>query len=485
MNKFAVLSFIVTSCVVLSACFTHAPARYGGAGRSLIHNDPSYKLAVLEFGEFGSYADPSMAQKEDDIKLLRNTPRPLLVMYIHGWHNNVTSRDVDRFKGFLSRLSEARDITTNHLNIVGIYFAWPGESLSVPVLNTFTFWDRKRAAERIASNDDCLDAIEQLSHAARDHGPSYTFLIGHSFGGLIVERTVAHTLRTLQGNQNIRPPWDLALILNPASDSILARQIVSSLQGLYTYDGRQSFVPQGGGPAIPENQPAIVELQSENDTATAVTFPVGSSLGSILGGHWAWNKVPIPRGATGDAPGNNVSERQFYLSTPGNSRYLINYSIVHVDAPIPKDVRDAFDANLRNNPVNRIFYTSAPRDSETAATAALHGAAAPNSPISNWKAWQIRYAGSVDPIAYGGNARVPFWIVRVPSDIIDNHGGIWSDNNMALMAAIFRLHRPIATQHVVVSGHIIEEKTVLHPAKAYNLPNNPELQKPAVDRSNQ
>jgi exosome complex RNA-binding protein Rrp42 (RNase PH superfamily) len=53
---------------------------------------------------------------------------------------------------------------------------------------------------------------------------------------------------------------------------------------------------------------------------------------------------------------------------------------------------------------------------------------------------------------------VPFWIVRVPSDIIDNHGGIWSDNNMALMAAIFRMHRPILPNDTTV------------PAKSYVLP---------------
>jgi len=30
---------------------------------------------------------------------------------------------------------------------------------------------------------------------------------------------------------------------------------------------------------------------------------------------------------------------------------------------------------------------------------------------------------------YTGNARVPCWIVRVPKDIIWEHGGLWSDNS--------------------------------------------------------
>ncbi|HEY4782092.1 MAG TPA: hypothetical protein VIH54_09765, partial [Chthoniobacterales bacterium] len=158
-------------------------------------------------------------------------------VYIHGWHNSATSDDVGRFKGFLSRLSTSRQVITNHLNVVGVYFAWSGDSLKIPVVNTLTFWDRKRVAERIASNGDCLDAIEQLSQAARIHEKSYTFLIGHSFGGLILERTVEHTLRTLQG-QKVKPPWDLALILNPASDSVLVRQLVRDLESLYRYDPR-------------------------------------------------------------------------------------------------------------------------------------------------------------------------------------------------------------------------------------------------------
>jgi hypothetical protein len=56
---------------------------------------------------------------------------------------------------------------------------------------------------------------------------------------------------------------------------------------------------------------------------------------------------------------------------------------------------------------------------------------------------------------------------------------------MALMAAIFRLHRPITTQQVVVSGHKVTKKTVVAPAKAYVLPANPGLQQPRSHPTNQ
>jgi pimeloyl-ACP methyl ester carboxylesterase len=413
-----------------------------------------------------------------NIELVRNTKRPLLVIYIHGWHNNVTSKDVDRFGSLLSRLAQSKQVTNNHFTVVGMYFAWPGDSLSIPVVNTFTVWDRKRTAERIASNGDCLDAIEQLSQAARQHSPSYVFLIGHSFGGLIVERTVAHTIRTLQGQTAAKPPWDLTLILNPASDSVLARQLVEDLHSLYKYDRVRGYVPRAGGDPRPEDQPTIVELQSENDSATGATFPIGSTLGNFVGGHWAWDPVPVPK-EDDETNREIVSERQFALTTPGNNPFPINYVIKdRPDVAKPTSNMDAFEYNLENNPEERIFFTSAPQDSESTIQGVSKRGVAPPLHRGDWRAWQICYAGDADPAKYARNVRVPFWIVRVPKFIINNHGGIWSDNDMALMAAIFRLNRPRPGQETIVLGHTVHTVTVPAPAKPLILPENPALKGP-------
>jgi pimeloyl-ACP methyl ester carboxylesterase len=461
---------------VLWGCATHPEPHYAALNSNVLRKDDHFRLAVVEFGEFGSYADPKLHQINTAIDLIRNIQRPLLVIYIHGWHNHVTSPDVDRFGSLLSRLAQSKQVKDNHFTVVGMYFAWPGDSLSIPVVNTLTFWDRKRTAERIASNGDCLDAIEQLSQATRLHSPSYVFLIGHSFGGLIVERTVAHTMRTLQGQTVAKPPWDLALILNPASDSVLARQLVEDLHSLYSYDAGR-YLPRAGGQSRPEDQPTIVELQSENDTATGGTFPIGTSLGNFVGGHWAWDPVPVPKE---DDKTNReiISERQFALKTPGNNPLLISYVIEErPKIPKPQTKADAFEYNLENNPQNRIFFTSARQDAESTTPGISKFGVAPRSIVTKWRAWQICYAGDAEPAKYARNVRVPFWIVRVPKDIIDNHGGIWSDNDMALMAAIFRLHNP-RRQETIVSGHAIHTVTVPAPAKPLVLPENPALKGP-------
>lgn len=443
-----------------TGCLTRSGAHYKTNNVRPKAETESYRLAFVELGEFGSYRD--RRQIGNAVDLIATTERPLLVTYIHGWHNDVESEDVARFKGFLSRLSQSSQVIENRLNVVGVYLAWPGESLRIPVLNTFSFWGRKRTAERIASNTDCLDSILELCRAAKRHSPSYTVLLGHSFGGLVLERTVAHSIQTLQGQQQVKPPWDLAIVLNPASDAVLARQMVSSLDQLARQYRRAGIMSES------ENQPLVVELASNNDRATGLTFPWGASVGALMGGHWAWNEVDVPGGDSVNqrAP---ISERKFYLSTPGNNPYLINYAIAELERPPAFKDTDAFDKNLRENRDKRIFYTSASRNAESAAAAAAVGKRSPVSAPTRWRQWQIQNAGDVDP-RYRGNAQVPFWIVRVPTDIIDNHGGIWSDNSMALMAAIFRLRFPRRPAQLNQEEKGLQETEALSPQRPANLP---------------
>jgi pimeloyl-ACP methyl ester carboxylesterase len=246
--------------IVIWSCAPISPSYVTTAGADNIRHDGNdYKLAVIEFGELGSYADPFRHELQNTVQLLEKADRPLLVVYIHGWLNNATSDDVGSFQGFLSRLAQSKQVQTHHYNVFGVYFAWPGKSLEIPYLAYLSFWNRKGAAERIASNGDCIDAIEQLSYVARRRPYNYVFLIGHSFGGLILERTVEHTLRSLQGLQNVKPPWDLALMLNPASDSVLTRQLVGNLQSLYGYSEKPvpGDVLQWGGHSIRSAAPAV------------------------------------------------------------------------------------------------------------------------------------------------------------------------------------------------------------------------------------
>ena len=65
---------------------------------------------------------------------------------------------------------------------------------------------------------------------------------------------------------------------------------------------------------------------------------------------------------------------------------------------------------------------------------------------------------------------MPLWIVCVPKEIIWGHGGLWSDNSVAMLGAIFRIHFP----------RTAEGKIAL-PATRF-VPGTPDLERLKLDR---
>jgi len=222
--KYALGSLIVAS--LLCGCGNLNPLYQNTSDRptNSIVPKSGFELAFVEFGEQGSYQDPSQLQNAVD--LIKRTPRPLVITYVHGWHHGAGSADVEKFSDWLAEISQTQLIRNSGFHVIGVYLGWRGEVTTVPIVRQLTFFSRKAAAERLASNFDCFDAIAAVSQAAREAHRSdrqYTVLIGHSFGGLVVERAVAHAINAeMHGHAaaDRSLPADLILMVNPASDSI-------------------------------------------------------------------------------------------------------------------------------------------------------------------------------------------------------------------------------------------------------------------------
>jgi hypothetical protein len=362
---------------------------------SVVESD-GYKLAFVEFGEQGSYQDPS--QLTNAIQLVEKTNRPLVITYVHGWQNNAESGDVEKFSSLLARLNRAEAIRNAGFNVIGVYLAWRGKLTPIPVLKELSFWNRKRTAERIASNYDCYDAIAAISEAARKKDTQYTILLGHSFGGLIVERSVAHAINAeIHGHAaaDRSLPADLILVVNPAADSVLARQMISALYIRKTENTR----------------PLFVSITSTADIATGLAFPIGTEMAATTK---VFNEVPAP------GPAEKLeSERQFYTHTPGHNEFLINHVTVdrHDTINSPGGL-PALEENLLHNHAGDGFVLDAG-----------HGQLA---------VWQIKLVGNVD---------VPYWNVKVAPSIIKDHGDLWNERAEAMMAAIFRLANPMLNRN--------------------------------------
>jgi hypothetical protein len=387
---------LLTGCAHLSPLYQNPVA---GPIRS-IRTEDGYNLAFIEFGEQGSYQDPSQVKGAFD--LVRYSRKPLVITYVHGWHNNAGSGDVGRFSNFLSRIAHTPLIHNQGFQVIGVYVGWRGETTDLPGVNELTFYSRKAAAERLASNFDCFDAISSISEAARRHHRKenqYTVLLGHSFGGLVVERAVAHAIDAEMHGRTQKQkslPADLTLVLNPASDSILSRQVISALYRQRTENSR----------------PLFVSITSVNDSATGSIFPMGTSLSALSK---VFNRVSDP------GPEHRVeSERRYFTSTPGHNKVLVNHVAEKLEGHplISRHGLTALEMNLSHNLVGDAF--------------ALDGA---NGEL---ELWHLKRVSDID---------VPYWNVQVDKRIIKNHGDIWNDRAEALMAGVFRIVNPMLNRH--------------------------------------
>lgn len=349
-----------------------------------IHRNLNSDIGFIEFDDTGAYHDAT--QIKDVVSLIRKTPRPLVVTYVHGWQNNAApKRQLMVFKAFCERLALASHLLPRNFRVIGIFLGWRGRLTDLPIVKELTFYNRKAAAERLANNFDFQGAIAAIASAARDHHrreDRYTILCGHSFGGLIVERAVAVSVNfalhhDLPSDQIM--PSDVTLLINPASDSLLTSQLIQALGDRHT-DG---------------DRPLIVSVTSSADAATGTAFRIAMSLEART------------RQLT-------QSERSLYVATPGHNPLLINHVTRKVGAAPPlANGLPAFEMNLSGKLPKNTFVI-------------------PNRNGSN-ELWRFEKTGRTD---------VPYWDVRVAPEIIRNHGDVWSDRSQAMMTAIFRLTNP-------------------------------------------
>ena len=78
--------------------------------------------------------------------------------------------------------------------ILGVYIGWRGDSISIPYINTTTFWDRKSVAQEVGLQGvtEVLVRLEQIVNVkiAQENIPrpqnSRMVTIGHSVGGAVL-----------------------------------------------------------------------------------------------------------------------------------------------------------------------------------------------------------------------------------------------------------------------------------------------------------
>ena len=439
--------------------------------------------SFIEFDERGDYLDfwQHRHAYQKILSLARSGEPLTVVVYVHGWRHSGQSHDVVAFNRFLKQLSAAEAHGQRPRRVHGVYLAWRGAALKhvVPsdaavaevtqayggdilspewrartilptfVLETFSYFERKSIPEHKFSGTQLSRSVFSCAFAAkRNAADCQVLLIGHSFGGLMVERTIQNATigelteawpwGTERPSTLVNPlPFDTILIVNSAAPSIYAKQFQS-----YLAAHRQAMVDAG----VPHaNTPFVFSLTSERDLATGVTHPIANSLCFLLptlrriyfGSDFALERV-------GDFAQVQIRQYYYYRHTPGHNPLLVNRFIEPVPGSTPPT-----DVSWRQ--VHRNLTEPKPDLSEFVTTLPDHTTRRWRivfPPASGSEDDRFSHYGSRRPVVWtevppgSGHYRykdTAYWIMRCPKEIIKDHNDIWSQAAMDTYAALHRI----------------------------------------------
>jgi len=242
-----------------------------------------YLLGFIEFDDQGQLWDrKQMTDVLGAIQRDAGTKEMLVVVFVHGWKHSAAPGDgnIKTFRKALAHLSDAEaqiaKITkTTPREVAGVYLGWRGGSVSVPVLDNVTFWDRKNTAQKVGHGNvtEVLSQLELIRDAKNATAPkgkkTRLVIVGHSFGGAVVTTALAQVLTNrfvlTEGpagvQSDVRGFADLVVLINPAIEALQ----FSSLSNMSTERGHY----------FPSQKPVVLELTSEADYATRYAFPSG------------------------------------------------------------------------------------------------------------------------------------------------------------------------------------------------------------------
>ncbi|MFB3047509.1 MAG: SMP-30/gluconolactonase/LRE family protein [Acidiferrobacterales bacterium] len=365
-----------------------------------IQNETDYRLAFIEFDDQGELWSPSQLFRTTELIKRANQAerRSLVVVFIHGWQNNASPKQEQQegkslhgFKQFLGQIAE--NLT---YPITGIYLAWRGKSAHKP-FSGLTFWDRRRTATRIASSGAVSEVLSRIVQTANQNPKSRTLLIGHSFGGLLMEQAmlqylVNSTVGVETGRLNF--PIDLVMLINPASSSLRAKQLIE----VFARDRVKVYqVDNKTGKRY--ERPLMVSVTSSTDLATRALYPMGTSLGLIFTRFRTY-------GSEFCSP--SAKQRSFYLLTGGHNKVLHSHVVTAESLPKQDGSENELDLQFGYDPATQ------------QETISFNG--------RKHRFTMQKKLGALND--------TPYWIMNVPRSLIPNHSNIFGVNTIRLMTAL-------------------------------------------------
>jgi len=386
--------------------------------------DANVTEAYIEFDARGSmYRDRDSRPRQleaalNEIHNLRfrnrdGRPHPIaLYIFIHGWKNNASedSNNVWGFRRFLSAVAHYHD----DIPVVGLYIGWPGASLKNDKF--LSFWNREPVADSVGDGE-LVDAMRSILQAVKgpkyaDEDRSIAIVIGHSFGGIVLERVATKLLREQLNSldPNAASPADLFVLINEAGAASIARPFLFELG-----DKGVTYNDNDNNP-----RPLLLSMTSTGDAATKFAY---------AGGEYLSLNRPNPVSYSPPDRFGQTSSQPYDLLTAANMIALQSHEVVQKRDGVPCEL-----------------------------------------PIE--LAPKLTYCMNAITKARSGRDRLnntPYWIMQLPELFVPDHSSVFQDHLLILLRSVAcRSNLTICPHQETVSAFARSRVTV--PTNANNRP---------------
>ncbi|MGR9086065.1 MAG: esterase [Gammaproteobacteria bacterium] len=392
-------------------CVADARQRCDANSLQLYHPGTAseFMLGFVEIDDQGQLRDRSQLQALLDALYSTADESSLLIhVFVHGWHHSAEPGDanIESFKNSLASLSAKETKLSQRSNrpartVAGVYIGWRGDSISLPVLNSITFWDRKNTAQEVGylGVAEILLKLEEIVNVRNAIAPlnSRLVVLGHSFGGAVVYSALGQILADRfvdsqsgkSRTDTAKGFGDLVVLLNPAFEALRYASFFDQAQARCSY--------------FKEQKPKLVILTSEADYATRLAFPAGRSLSTIFETHDTIERNDCKRPVAVD---EGAADRQ----AVGHFEPLLSHTLKALTRR--QHLRTARSGNMET------IWSSQEQGGST-----------------RFGSTVLRHLGKTDPLN-------PYLNIRVDDELIPDHNDVFGNRVMEFIGLLIELSTP-------------------------------------------
>ncbi len=365
-----------------------------------------FMLGFVEIDDQGQLRDRAQLQALIDTLYQTANEHSLLInVFVHGWHHSAKPGDanIESFKNSLAELSQVEYVSSRRLNrparkVIGVYIGWRGDSITLPGINTVTFWERKNTAQEVGylGVTELLLKLEEISNVKNSLSPAKSRLVvlGHSFGGAVVYSAMSQILasryvdsqagKTYTGDA--RGFGDLVVLLNPAFEALRYASFYDLAQSRCSYFDTQ--------------MPKLAILTSEADNATKLAFPAGRIFSTFFETHGTIERIDCNRPMS-------LDEGEADRHSVGHYQPMISHTLMPLEQQ--KNMRSAMSGNMKT-----IWSTQEPGGS------------------TRYGSTVLTHLGKTDPLN-------PYLNIRVDEELIPDHNDVFGNRVMEFIRLLIEL----------------------------------------------